>query len=134
MSTAIVKTKLAEYCLSKKLSQGAFSQVWLGHDAQTNQQVAIKIIDGIKNVGFTKNEVAASRELSHVNIIKVLDLHATAGEETVYVVMKWAPDGDLRAKIPAQGLPEDTAREIFKQIFTAVRYMHGKGWIHRDIK
>jgi serine/threonine protein kinase len=132
MST--IKTKIAEYELIKKLSAGAFSEVWLGKNVQTQEQFAIKVINGTKNRGFTTNEVAAYRDLSHPNLIKAVDLHATNGEETVYVVMQWALDGDLKSKIPEQGLPEEEAREIFNQVLSAVKYMHSKGWIHRDIK
>jgi serine/threonine protein kinase len=129
-----VKTKTAEYELIKQLSAGAFSEVWLGKNLQTQEQFAIKVINGLKNRGFTTNEVAAYRDLTHSNIIKAVDLHATAGEETVYVVMPWAANGDLKSKIPEAGMPEDEAREIFKQVLNAVKYMHSKGWIHRDIK
>ena len=37
-------------------------------------------------------------------------------------------------KQPETRLPENTCREIFRQVMSGVAFMHGKGYAHRDMK
>jgi len=71
--------------------------------------------------------------LNHKNIIKFINSYAY--KEDFYFVMDYAKGGELskyllRHKI----LSEQTAKRIFKQIHDAVRYIHSKNVVHRDLK
>ncbi|GBP85053.1 hypothetical protein EVAR_48390_1 [Eumeta japonica] len=59
----------------------------------------------------------------------------------LYVVMEAATGGDLSALVLAArgarasgGLPERRARALAAQLVSAVRHMHERGVVHRDLK
>lgn len=70
----------------------------------------------------------------------------------LYFIMQYGEGGELFTKITNQGetdvnkwrniyfssfsgkFPESRARDIFRQVGSAVSYMHHRGMIHRDIK
>jgi maternal embryonic leucine zipper kinase len=37
-------------------------------------------------------------------------------------------------KLPNQRLPEEQCKVVFKQIVSAIAYMHKRGYCHRDLK
>lgn len=37
-------------------------------------------------------------------------------------------------KLPDQRMPEDTAKDVFKQIVSGLGYIHKRGYAHRDLK
>lgn len=66
----------------------------------------------------------------------VIEWFAT-GEDAVWkwIAMEYAEGGDLFDKIEADvGVSEDIAHIYFRQLISAVSYMHSKGVGHRDIK
>ena len=49
--------------------------------------------------------------------------------------LQYCPGGELFDYIVAKDrLPEDEARIFFRQIVSAVMYIHEKGYAHRDLK
>ena len=71
--------------------------------------------------------------MKHKNIIELH--HAFAQEKTFCMIMECAPDGELLAFVEERGrLDEVSARNIFKQIASAISYCHSKGIVHRDLK
>jgi serine/threonine protein kinase len=49
--------------------------------------------------------------------------------------MEYARGGELNTLMKKIGIiPENFAKKIFKQLHEAVRYIHGKNVIHRDLK
>ena len=54
------------------------------------------------------------------------------------LVMEYCPGKDLKTIMQSQngggGLPEDLVRKILHQIVTGIDYMHGQGYVHRDLK
>jgi len=42
--------------------------------------------------------------------------------------------GNYMKEFPKGCMPEQEAMRIFRQVHDAVRYIHGKGVVHRDIK
>jgi maternal embryonic leucine zipper kinase len=71
-------------------------------------------------------------------------------DERFFIVMEYAPGGELfdyivtkeklkvymalDAVLVADFRQEDEAREFFRQIISAVAFMHHSGYIHRDLK
>ena len=56
---------------------------------------------------------------------------------TLYIVMEWAEDGDLHARLKRQRgrpLPEGTILDWFAQICLAMEHVHDRKVLHRDIK
>jgi calcium/calmodulin-dependent protein kinase I len=69
----------------------------------------------------------------HKNIIKFT--HSFTYENEFYNVMEYAKGGELGAYISEKGvLSEKAAKKIFLQLHEAVKYIHSKNVIHRDLK
>ena len=126
-----------EYKFIKPIKSGGFAQVFLGENVLNKKMVAIKKTD-IKN--FSTEEIFnLTREgkiisnLNHPNIIKIYCYYAH--ENYLYNVMEFAKGGELTQYINnTKEIPEDKIKSIFKQIYDAVKYIHNKNIIHRDLK
>ena len=126
-----------EYKFIKPIKSGGFAQVYLGENILNKNLVAIKKTD-IKN--FSTEEIFnLTREgkllsnLIHPNIIKIYCYYAH--ENYLYNVMEYAKGGELTQYINnSKEIPEDKIKSIFKQIYDAVKYIHNKNIIHRDLK
>ena len=71
--------------------------------------------------------------LKHPNIIECLEVIDT--ETHTYIVMEYIAGGDLFDYIMGKGvLEEPEAIGIFKQIISALEYLHEKNICHRDLK
>eukprot|EP01125_Pyxidicula_operculata_P019835 TRINITY_DN721_c0_g1_i1.p1 TRINITY_DN721_c0_g1~~TRINITY_DN721_c0_g1_i1.p1 ORF type:complete len:340 (+),score=71.61 TRINITY_DN721_c0_g1_i1:175-1194(+) len=120
----------------KVLGMGNFSQVRLGIDKETGTRVALKIVDksAVKHKPeMLANEVDILLKLDHPNIVKLLDLFDT--ERYLYLVMELVTGGELFDRIvEREQYSERDAREVMKQLFNAIAYIHSKGIVHRDLK
>lgn len=71
--------------------------------------------------------------LKHKNIIRYT--HSFIYENEFYNVMDYASGGELCNYISEKKLlGEKEAKKIFKQLYEAVKYIHSKNVIHRDLK
>ena len=71
--------------------------------------------------------------LKHRNIIRFT--HSFICENDFYNVMEYAKGGELSAYINYNKvLSEQEAKRIFIQLHDAVKYIHSKNVIHRDLK
>ena len=126
-----------EYKVIKPIKSGGFGQVLLGEHVLSHKLVAIKKTD-IKH--FSTEEIYnLSREgrlisnLVHPNIIKIYCFYTY--ENYLYNVMEYAKGGELTQLINSkEPIPEPQIKNIFKQIYNAVQYIHNKNIIHRDLK
>ena len=80
-----------------------------------------------------KAEIDIMRSINHPSIIK---LHSVYENEVyVYLVMEYIDGGSLRELVRAtRKLDEPVAKKFTLQILNAVKYLHSKQIIHRDIK
>lgn len=126
-----------EYKIIKPINAGGFGQVFIGEHVLTHKLVAIKKTD-IKH--FSTEEIYnLTREgrlisnLIHPNIIKIYSFYTY--ENYLYNVMEYAKGGELTQLINSkEEIPESRIKDIFKQIYNAVQYLHNKNIIHRDLK
>lgn len=132
--------RVGEYLLFETLGHGAFGEVKAGVHASTGTAVAVKVMnkDTIKAQDMSLNvrrEVAILKTLKHRNIV---GLHGVlSSKRNVYVVLDMVDGGELFDRIAssnAKGLPEDDARNYFRQLVTGVSHCHARGVVHRDLK
>jgi len=118
------------------LGKGNFSIVYLGEHDETHTRVAIKKIVklGVKNKPeMLKNEVEILKKLEHPNIIKLYDIFET--ETELYLVMELVTGGELFDRIvEREQYSESNAKEVMKQLLSAIKYFHELGVVHRDLK
>ncbi|XVF20409.1 hypothetical protein REPUB_Repub11eG0196100 [Reevesia pubescens] len=125
------------YEIGRLLGQGTFAKVYYARSIQTNQSVAIKVIDKEKvlRVGMInqiKREISVMRIARHPNIVQLYEVMAT--KTKIFFVMEYCKGGELFNKFAKGRLKEDVARKYFIQLINAVDFCHSRGVYHRDIK
>jgi len=86
-------------------------------------------IDDNKLLKEMRNEVFTTSNLSHPNIVRVIEGYER--RRHIYLIMEQCKGGDL---YQVEGTTEQHAKAIVRNILSAVAYMHSKGVVHRDIK
>ncbi|XP_038129833.1 serine/threonine-protein kinase Chk1 [Cyprinodon tularosa] len=118
------------------LGEGAYGEVRLLVNRQTEEAVAVKVIDTSQAKECAENvkkEVCIHKMLIHPNIVRFFG-HRKEGP-TVYLFLEYCTGGELFDRIePDVGMPEKDAHKFFQQLIAAVDYLHNLGITHRDIK
>ncbi|NXU17135.1 PASK kinase, partial [Pardalotus punctatus] len=132
------------YSTLSLIGKGAFGFVWSAMGKKNHQEVVVKFIWKEKvledcwvddpELGRVTQEIAILLKLQHPSIIKVLDVFEN--ECFFQLVMEKHGSGlDLFTFIDNQpNLDEPLASYIFRQLVSAVGYLHCKNILHRDIK
>jgi len=118
------------------LGEGAYGEVKLAVNRETEEAVAVKIVDLTKSQIVEKNvrkEICIHRLLHHENVIQFYGHRKAAMNQ--YLFLEYASGGELFDRIePDCGMPSAEAQRYFKQLITGVQYLHSKGVAHRDLK
>ncbi|KAM9127895.1 PAS domain-containing serine/threonine-protein kinase isoform 7-T9 [Pangshura tecta] len=126
------------------IGKGAFGFVWTARCKKDNKEVVVKFIWKEKvledcwvedpELGKVTQEIAILLKLQHPSIIKVLDVFEN-GSFFQLVMEKHGSGLDLFTFIDNQpDLDEPLASYIFRQLVSAVEYLHCRNILHRDIK
>uniref|UniRef100_A0A665SVU6 non-specific serine/threonine protein kinase n=1 Tax=Echeneis naucrates TaxID=173247 RepID=A0A665SVU6_ECHNA len=123
----------------KKIGEGSFGKAILVKSKEDGHQYVIKEI-GIfgmpsKARQESRKEVAVLAKMSHPNIVQYKESFEEGG--SLYIVMDYCEGGDLFKKINAQkGLlfSEEQILDWFVQICLALKHVHDRKILHRDIK
>ncbi|XP_069721300.1 PAS domain-containing serine/threonine-protein kinase isoform X2 [Phaenicophaeus curvirostris] len=132
------------YSTLSLIGKGSFGFVWTARGKKDHQEVVVKFIwkervlencwVDVPGLGRVTQEIAILSKLQHPNIIKVLDVFEN--EQFFQLVMEKHGSGlDLFTFIDKQpNLDEPLASYIFRQLVSAVGYLHCRNILHRDIK
>jgi len=125
--------------LSEKLGEGGFAEVHLAEHRPTGMKVAIKIMSkaNLKSMGDLHRayrEIDAMKRLgSHQHVCQLYQV--VENDENIYLVLEHISGGELFDYIVSrEKLSEKESRSFFRQIVSAVAYIHSKGLAHRDLK
>ncbi|XP_042726744.1 serine/threonine-protein kinase Nek1 isoform X3 [Lagopus leucura] len=128
-----------KYIKVQKIGEGSFGKAFLVKDKENSQQYVIKEINiskmSNKEREESRREVAVLANMKHPNIV----LYRESFEENgcLYIVMDYCEGGDLFKKINAQKgvlFSEDQILDWFVQICLALKHIHDRKILHRDIK
>ncbi|KAM4638951.1 maternal embryonic leucine zipper kinase isoform 4-T7 [Amazona ochrocephala] len=115
---------------------GGFAKVKLGRHLLTGEKVAIKIMDKLAlgdDLPRVKTEIDAMKNLSHQHICQLY--HVIETSKKIFMVLEYCPGGELFDYIISKDhLSEEEARVFFRQIVSAIAYVHSQGYAHRDLK
>ncbi|XP_039929822.1 PAS domain-containing serine/threonine-protein kinase isoform X2 [Hirundo rustica] len=132
------------YSTLNLIGKGSFGFVWSARSKKDHREVVVKFIWKERvledcwvedpDLGRVTQEIAILQKLQHPSIIKVLDVFEN--ECFFQLVMEKHGSGlDLFTFIDNQpNLDEPLASYIFRQLVSAVGYLHCRNILHRDIK
>jgi serine/threonine protein kinase len=129
--------KINKYIYStKEIGKGAFSKVYKGFNIETDEIIAIKIIDktSLKHnlIDRLYGEIELLTQLSHENIAKLKEFFQS--DENFYLILEYCAGGDLSHRIKSGDISEDIACKYMKQLANALFYLKNRNIIHRDLK
>uniref|UniRef100_A0A4W6E0U6 non-specific serine/threonine protein kinase n=1 Tax=Lates calcarifer TaxID=8187 RepID=A0A4W6E0U6_LATCA len=123
----------------KKIGEGSFGKAILVKSKEDGRQYVIKeiSISGMpsKERQESRKEVAVLAKMSHPNIVQYKESFEEGG--CLYIVMDYCEGGDLFKKINSQKgvlFSEEQILDWFVQICLALKHVHDRKILHRDIK
>ncbi|XP_016526247.1 serine/threonine-protein kinase Nek1 isoform X3 [Poecilia formosa] len=130
---------MEKYEKVKQIGEGSFGKAILVKSKDDGRQYVIKEI-GISGMSRkerqeSRREVAVLANMSHPNIVQYKESFEEGG--CLYIVMDYCEGGDLFKKINSQKgvlFPEEQILDWFVQICLALKHVHGRKILHRDIK
>lgn len=131
---------MLKYKQEKLLGKGGFGSAFLA-SRRDGTRVVIKEVrlQGMsrKEVDDAKKEAAFLASVRHPNIVAFIESFTENGK--LCLVMEYADGGDLAGRIAAlkkerKSMSEDEALTYFVQICLAVKHLHDRRIVHRDIK
>ena len=129
-----------KYILDQELGRGGFGITYLATNSSLGQVVVIKTLSEKLRQEFKvaklncqfQDEARRLAKCSHPNIVRVSDFFMEEG--LPYIVMEYIPGLTLdQIVLPDNPLPEATAIHYIRQVGEALKVVHQKGLLHRDI-
>jgi serine/threonine protein kinase len=129
-----------KYQIIRQLGGGGFGLTYLAEDPSLRRQVVIKTPNRIfqrdqeyeRFVRRFKREGQALARISHPNVVRVVEYFEEQGMPCL--VMAYVQGETLNQVIRRRGqLPEGEAVQCFRQLATALQFVHQEGLIHCDV-
>jgi len=135
-----MQAKPERYIKIRLLGEGSFGKAYLVRAETANELCVIKEIDiasmTAEEQKETLKEAKILESLSHPNIVRFREVYKTK-KGNLCIVMDYADGGDLLQKIKnthGKYLPEKMILDWFTQIALAIKHIHDRKIIHRDLK
>uniref|UniRef100_A0A8C9CS23 non-specific serine/threonine protein kinase n=1 Tax=Phocoena sinus TaxID=42100 RepID=A0A8C9CS23_PHOSS len=130
---------MEKYVRVQKIGEGSFGKAILVKSIEDGRQYVIKEINissmSSKEREESRREVAVLANMKHPNIVQYRESFEENG--SLYIVMDYCEGGDLFKRINAQKgilFQEDQILDWFVQICLALKHVHDRKILHRDIK
>eukprot|EP00792_Barthelona_sp_PAP020_P006096 TRINITY_DN2906_c0_g2_i1.p1 TRINITY_DN2906_c0_g2~~TRINITY_DN2906_c0_g2_i1.p1 ORF type:complete len:761 (-),score=285.57 TRINITY_DN2906_c0_g2_i1:136-2382(-) len=129
------------YQVVRTVGKGSFGQAKLVRHRETRKQYIIKTIQ-IENMGANErrealNEIRVLSQLNHPFIVRYRD--SFVEDRILHIVMDYAENGDLHRMIKERAtrgvlFSEDQIWTWFVQMCLALKHVHDRKILHRDLK
>jgi serine/threonine protein kinase len=128
-----------QFTIIREIGRGGFGVVYLAED-KAKQPYALKVISPVNDptvrLSF-EQEIQSTVGLTHQNLLAIVDYGTcdVGGQQGLFAVSEYCPDGDYRRKLSAGGGPRSTESVVsdFRQILDGLHVLHSR-IIHRDLK
>jgi eukaryotic-like serine/threonine-protein kinase len=137
VSIALGATLAGRYRVERELGRGGMATVFLAVGLEGGEPVAVKVLHPQFAAALGPDrfhrEIEILTRLRHARIVPVLE--SDEAGTLLYLVMPYAPGGNLRSRLEQEGqLPMPAVRSIAGDIAAALDYAHRQNVLHRDIK
>ncbi|KAK7432590.1 Cell cycle serine/threonine-protein kinase cdc5/MSD2 [Neonectria magnoliae] len=126
----------AVYQVGKLLGKGGFAICYNGQLLPSKQRFALKIVKShmpSKMEQKFQTELQIHSKMKQKNIVQFF--RAFSFDKCTFLVLELCPNGSLMDMVKRRkGVTEPEVRFYSVQIAGAIKYMHSKGIIHRDLK
>jgi eukaryotic-like serine/threonine-protein kinase len=138
MEVARPEARIGSYRVLEPLGIGGMSSVFRAVHAETNQEVALKVLTRslAKNATLLQRflrEARSAEALQHPNIVAIYDRGIDSGRH--YLALEYVAGGDFHDYVQRRGpLSLVEAIAVVKSVAAGLKYAANQGLIHRDIK
>ena len=131
--------RIGPYRILSTLGAGGMGKVYLAEraDAQFDQQVAIKMVQGGAFAHGMLSRFKVERQilaqLDHPNIARLLD-GGSLPDGSAYLIMEYIDGVSIDVYCDEHGLDLNARLKLFQTVCAAVHYAHQNLIVHRDLK
>jgi serine/threonine protein kinase len=128
----IAPITVGDYTVGPLLGRGGMSEVYACAHPVHGDRLALKLLRDDADGAFRVE--AATREVAHPNVVRVIDAGLDAATRRYFLVMERLDGPDLATHLARSPLDERTARTLFAQVAEGMHAVHAHGIVHRDLK
>eukprot|EP00744_Colponema_vietnamica_P003376 GILI01005185.1.p1 GENE.GILI01005185.1~~GILI01005185.1.p1 ORF type:complete len:340 (+),score=69.30 GILI01005185.1:54-1073(+) len=118
--------------IEKKIGRGKYSDVFLGWDTETKQNVVIKVLKPVKKKKIMRELKILHNLQGGPNIVRLIDAVRDPYSKTPSFVTEHVNASDFRVLFPT--LSDNEVRFYIYELLKALEYAHSMGIMHRDVK